>query len=188
LPFNNENCEKLYQEKPSLRGQNFGSESYLKLLEKLRPTWWLSGHMHLKFESFIKHKNPEGTTNFFALDKAVENRKFIDFLNFQVAGNFNRELSYDIEWMAIQKICMHYYSKSSDVFKMPFLLINKATFEDEQRFLREVNADTLQIIDNFSITAKPIKQKKNVQKVNQRNHENVKVDQTILFFGKNKMC
>jgi hypothetical protein len=41
----------------------FGCDSYLSLLQKLRPAYWFSGHMHVNFKSEVEHKQRKKEEN-----------------------------------------------------------------------------------------------------------------------------
>ena len=53
--------EKLLKRKPYFRRDinkgELGSPVSWELLRKLRPKWWLSAHLHVKYEAIIKHKD-----------------------------------------------------------------------------------------------------------------------------------
>lgn len=61
-------CEKLFAERPhflkSARTDNLGSEPAEQVLNHLRPRFWFSGHMHIKFRAKIEH-NDEAKADFF---------------------------------------------------------------------------------------------------------------------------
>lgn len=61
-------CENLFAERPhflkSARTDNLGSEPAEQVLNHLRPRFWFSGHMHIKFRAKIEH-NDEAKADFF---------------------------------------------------------------------------------------------------------------------------
>jgi lariat debranching enzyme len=52
-------CEGLYAEKPpfyeSAKKDGLGSKPATQVLDHLRPTYWFSGHMHVRFEASVQH-------------------------------------------------------------------------------------------------------------------------------------
>lgn len=61
-------CEKLFAERPhflkSARTDNLGSEPAEQVLSHLRPRFWFSGHMHIKFDATVEHSD-EAKSDFF---------------------------------------------------------------------------------------------------------------------------
>lgn len=61
-------CEKLFAERPhflkSARTDNLGSEPAEQVLNHLRPRFWFSGHMHVKFDATVEHSD-EAKSDFF---------------------------------------------------------------------------------------------------------------------------
>jgi lariat debranching enzyme len=47
----------------------------MDLLEKLKPGYWFSAHLHVKFAALYPHS--EGHTKFLALDKCLPRRQFL---------------------------------------------------------------------------------------------------------------
>lgn len=50
---------------------------YTKLLKSLKPSYWLSGHMHCRFDAKVPHTGDQ-STHFIALDKVLPRRPFLD--------------------------------------------------------------------------------------------------------------
>ncbi|CEP62065.1 RNA lariat debranching enzyme LALA0_S04e06964g [Lachancea lanzarotensis] len=98
--------------KEDIRSNNLGSPVSWQLLRKLMPKWWLSAHLHVKFEAeFVNNKrgleerNPDEidldldfdpqtqapekplTTRFLALDKCGRNRKHLEIITLSVDPN-----------------------------------------------------------------------------------------------------
>ncbi|KAL2285406.1 hypothetical protein FJTKL_08319 [Diaporthe vaccinii] len=61
-------CERLFAGRPhflkSAKTDNLGSEPAERVLNHLRPRFWFSGHMHVKFRATVEH-NDEATVDFF---------------------------------------------------------------------------------------------------------------------------
>ncbi|TYJ44668.1 hypothetical protein E1A91_A03G241600v1 [Gossypium mustelinum] len=72
-------CKKTFQSKPAAQ-----------LLEKLRPSYWFSAHLHCKFTALVEHEEGGRVTKFLALDKCLPGRKFL-------------QVQYDEEWLAITR-------------------------------------------------------------------------------------
>jgi lariat debranching enzyme len=54
-----------------------GCHLYTKLLKSLKPSYWLSGHMHCRFDATVPHTGDQ-STHFIALDKVLPRRPFLD--------------------------------------------------------------------------------------------------------------
>ncbi|SCU93971.1 LAFA_0F19174g1_1 [Lachancea sp. 'fantastica'] len=94
--------------KEDIRRNNLGSPVSWQLLRKLMPTWWLSAHLHVRFEAEVvsnkrglEEPNPDEidldldfdtqkpaptktATKFLALDKCGRNRKHLEFITLSV--------------------------------------------------------------------------------------------------------
>lgn len=78
-----------------------GSPPLMALLKTLKPNFWFSAHMHVKFPAIFPH-TPDGSqlTKFLVLDKVLPNRDFLQILDFPEA-TAPPVLSYDPEWLSI---------------------------------------------------------------------------------------
>ncbi|KAK2195553.1 bifunctional Metallo-dependent phosphatase-like/Lariat debranching enzyme [Babesia duncani] len=96
---------------------NLGNPETAKILDKLKPRFWFSAHLHVKFEADVNHEDGS-TTHFLALDKPLGNRHFLEIMSIplllknvvdssesRINVDINKELSiyYDREWCAILK-------------------------------------------------------------------------------------
>lgn len=63
--------------KKDLNGEGLGSPVLSTLLKMLKPRFWFSAHLHLRWEQDIKHQDGT-TTTFLALDKPIPKRGFLD--------------------------------------------------------------------------------------------------------------
>ncbi|ROT77735.1 Lariat debranching enzyme [Penaeus vannamei] len=117
--------EKLLKWKQHFRSEiknnTLGSRPAEELLKKIRPKYWFSGHLHVKFPAVLRHKD-ENThkakvTKFLALDKCLPRRDFLQVIEVQNAGPL--ELSYDAEWLTILRLTNHLLSVGTRTVYMP---------------------------------------------------------------------
>ena len=108
-----------------------GSPPAEMLLYRLKPLYWFSAHMHVKFEAKVTHtpifkeainpdeinvdssedendEKPVKTTKFLALDKCLPNRKFIEFIDIAIPNPLPTVIKLDPEWLSILKATEHY--------------------------------------------------------------------------------
>ncbi|CAN6464445.1 unnamed protein product [Victoria cruziana] len=100
--------EKLISQKPFFKEEvvegMLGSKAAAELLDKFRPSFWFSGHLHCKFSAIIQREEGGPTTKFLALDKCLPGRKFLQVIDIESQGG-PFELLYDEEWLAITRMC-----------------------------------------------------------------------------------
>ncbi|KAL1146652.1 hypothetical protein V6Z11_A10G000200 [Gossypium hirsutum] len=58
-----------------------GNKPAAQLLEKLRPSYWFSAHLHCKFTALVEHEEGGQVTKFRALDKCLPGRKFLQVVD-----------------------------------------------------------------------------------------------------------
>ena len=155
--------ESFYKEYPHARkyveNNEVGVAPYFELCKKLKPRNWFAGHMHVKLKSLFKHSNNE-ETSFLALDKPIEGRKFIDFLEFPCDENAKKELSFDVEWLSILKSTHSLYSFSRKNVILPSDHLYKATRTDFSASKEEIefvkkNFSTLLISPHYFVKTVP---------------------------------
>lgn len=84
----------LMRYKPFLREElekgQLGNPATWDLLQKLRPRYWFSAHMHAKFAATIPHKGENaGETKFLALDKCLPGKRFLQVRTRSMCGQPN---------------------------------------------------------------------------------------------------
>ncbi|KAL6065624.1 lariat debranching enzyme [Balamuthia mandrillaris] len=108
--------------RPEVENNTLGSPGSEQLLHTLKPRYWLSGHMHVKFAAIVNHPSSgdadRATTKYLALDKVGPRKDFLQILHFPEATE-PKKLLYDVEWMAILRSTNHLYSFSPSTVQLP---------------------------------------------------------------------
>jgi lariat debranching enzyme len=82
-----------------VRSNTLGSPAAEELLAVLKPRYWFSAHLHVKFAALVNHQNG-AQTRFLALDKCLPHRDFLQVVDIpekSAEGGF----WLDPEWLAI---------------------------------------------------------------------------------------
>ncbi|XP_070620108.1 lariat debranching enzyme [Erythrolamprus reginae] len=157
-----------------VENNTLGSPAASELLHHLKPSYWFSAHLHVKFAALMQHQaeNSEEkpkTTKFLALDKCLPHRDFLQIVEIEHNPTASESLEYDPEWIAVLKATNELINVSPCYWNMPENngLHEKwdydVTEEDIKKLLEEVNHD-LVIPQNFSITEACYNSNKSQQK------------------------
>lgn len=160
--YNHANCDELLRYKPFLANEiqtnTLGSPESERLLKLLKPKYWFSAHLHVKFACIYKHGNEaNGTlesTKFLSLDKCLPNRRFLQVIDVPSPAGEEAKLKLDLEWMSILKKTDHLLSVDS--YNQAPISETKEKVEvtdDDLQELREDFQDCLEIPPNFKPTA-----------------------------------
>ncbi|KAG2346376.1 hypothetical protein BDR05DRAFT_981491 [Suillus weaverae] len=97
--------QSLLRHKPFFRQDvqtgNLGSPPLMGLLRTLKPKWWFSAHLHVRFQA------TPSVTNFLALDKCLPKREFMEICS-SVGGT--RSWTFDPEWLAMSRAFHPFFS------------------------------------------------------------------------------
>ena len=93
-----------------------GSRPTQEVMETLKPSYWFSAHLHVKFAAIVEHGDSSPiapsttgeakrnkTTKFLALDKCLPKRRFLQILEIgpEVESEAKISLEYDSAWLAV---------------------------------------------------------------------------------------
>jgi len=90
--YKDTNCDQLIRFKPFLAEEiqknTLGSPESEKLLKLLKPTYWFSAHLHVKFAAMYKHESitkasDSKITKFLSLDKCLPKRRFLQVIDIE---------------------------------------------------------------------------------------------------------
>uniref|UniRef100_A0A5F9CN59 Lariat debranching enzyme n=1 Tax=Oryctolagus cuniculus TaxID=9986 RepID=A0A5F9CN59_RABIT len=146
-----------------VENNTLGSPAASELLEHLKPAYWFSAHLHVKFAALMQHqaKDKEQTaksTKFLALDKCLPHRDFLQVLEIEHDRSAPDYLEYDVEWLTILRATDDLINVTGSLWNMPennglhTRWDYSATEEAMKEVLEKLNYD-LKVPCNFSITA-----------------------------------
>ncbi|KAK3031272.1 hypothetical protein RJ639_035572 [Escallonia herrerae] len=100
--FEADNADHLRYVLVQIQAGALGSKPAAELLEKLKPPYWFSAHLHCKFAALVQHGEGGPITKFLALDKCLPGRKFLQVVEIESEpGPYG--IQYDEEWLAITR-------------------------------------------------------------------------------------
>lgn len=108
-----------------IKDNSLGNPAGRKLLNILKPRFWFSAHLHVKFAGLVRHPPTEDgkgrATRFLALDKCLPNKDYMQVLDFpEATGEVgNRQFCYDEEWLAIMRSTNNLLSLDKSMVILP---------------------------------------------------------------------
>ena len=152
------NCKELLKIKPyfqqDIEANALGSPENEKLLKLLKPKYWFSAHLHVKFAAVYKHNDEAGNeTRFLSLDKCLPRRRFLQLIDIDAPSSSDNKLCLDPEWMCILRKTDHLLNVSS-YMQAPLNEKINVTKEEIDEILEDFQSN-LSIPFNFKVTAPP---------------------------------
>ncbi|XP_041923544.1 lariat debranching enzyme [Alosa sapidissima] len=144
-----------------VESSTLGSPAAAELLAHLKPSYWFSAHLHVKFAAHVEHEaqghNTPRTTKFLSLDKCLPHRDFLQVLELAERPGSSEQLEYDPEWLAILKATDSLQKVSPSIWLPPEdnALHAKWDFTVAEADMMEVVSDLggdLCVPVNFSLT------------------------------------
>ncbi|CAF0793506.1 unnamed protein product [Brachionus calyciflorus] len=171
--YHHGNIDELLRFKPyfasEIESNTLGSPENEKLLKLLKPKYWFSAHLHVKFSCIFKHEKisesvESKTTKFLSLDKCLPRRKFLQVIDIGNETDPEKKcLSLDPEWLCILKKTDHLLSVES-YNKAPIDKSENLTITDKDLDeIKEDFQDCFEIPPNFKQTAPPHRENSNEQ-------------------------
>ncbi|NWR78425.1 DBR1 enzyme, partial [Centropus unirufus] len=146
-----------------VESNTLGSPAASELLQHLKPTYWFSAHLHVKFAAFMQHQANSKeelpkATKFLALDKCLPHRDFLQIIDVEHDPNAGDSLEYDAEWIAVLKATNSLVNVTPSSWNMPEKngLHAKWDYSVTEEAIKEVLEElnhNLQIPSNFTLTA-----------------------------------
>uniref|UniRef100_A0ABM5ER40 Lariat debranching enzyme n=1 Tax=Pogona vitticeps TaxID=103695 RepID=A0ABM5ER40_9SAUR len=164
-----------------VESNTLGSPAASELLEHLKPTYWFSAHLHVKFAALMQHQaNGSGQqpkeTKFLALDKCLPHRDFLQIVEIPHDPNASDHLEYDPEWIAVLKATNNLINVSPNLWNMPennglHAKWDYSVSEDDTKEVLEEANHNLQIPHNFSAMVPSQQQTEPVHRINPQTTE-----------------
>ncbi|KAL7646578.1 UNVERIFIED_CONTAM: hypothetical protein RMT77_001829 [Armadillidium vulgare] len=166
--YHHGNVEELLRYKEHFRKEisdnSLGSRPAEDLIKKMKPQYWFSGHLHVKFAALLDHKGSNGkngyrVTKFLALDKCLPRREFLQVLELPSTTPKKIELKHDAEWLTILRLTNHLLNTTSKIMYMPGPGANERynftpTAEEIEKTVTMLGGDLTIHENNFVRTAK----------------------------------
>ncbi|CAM9856153.1 unnamed protein product [Chrysoparadoxa australica] len=136
-----------------IRDNSLGSPAGMTLLRALKPRYWFSGHLHVKFAGIVPHDCGH-PTRFLALDKCLPRREFLQLITLDRPDGETGppQLMYDLEWLAIVKATHSLLSPHSHAVSLP--QESKRIDEAAKAWVLQRLEGDLTIPHNFTVTAR----------------------------------
>jgi len=162
--YNYGDTTELLRFKPFFRDEiannTLGSQACEMLLQDIKPKYWFSAHLHVRFAVTLRHNENEAT-EFLALDKCLPRRKYLELVEIPHDSSQSLELSYDPHWLAILKSTNHLLNVSTKTQYMPGPGYPERwdyyPTEEELKNVVEIFGNDFRIPLNFSPTADAFK-------------------------------
>ena len=71
-----ESSDELFT-RDEIANKTLGSQACEMLLQEIKPKYWFSAHLHVRFAATLRH-NENQATEFLALDKCLPRRKYLE--------------------------------------------------------------------------------------------------------------
>lgn len=142
--------------KHDIERERLGNPAAKRLLDKLRPRFWFSSHLHVKYAAIYKHppiadtlpKDAADVTRFLSLDKCLPGRQHMQIIEIPCKSTLPVTLEYDPEWLAIIR-ALPTYSQNNPLPSTDEeceVLLSKIK---EEKAWVESNISSLKIPNNF---------------------------------------
>jgi lariat debranching enzyme len=130
---------------------DLGNPLTMALLRKLKPKYWLAGHMHIKYTAIYEHPDGE-VTRFLALDKCIPRRPFLQIISVDENGclvqhpssaptqKARSEVCLDLEWLAILRKNNHLFPVPGNNRRVAPSGVTESEKEEIRRLLRTTNS------------------------------------------------
>lgn len=146
-----------------VENNTLGSPAASELLEHLKPAYWFSAHLHVKFAALMQHQATDEeqagkATKFLALDKCLPHRDFLQVLEIEHDPSAPEYLEYDVEWLTVLRATDDLINVTGNLWNMPennglhTRWDYSATEEAMEEVMEKLNHDP-KVPCNFSMTA-----------------------------------